>query len=51
MGCVVAITLTIYKERKPCRTFSHAGYKFVMDVLNGHEIRYFEQFKMENMCS
>ena len=37
VGYAVAITLTIYKDRKPCRTSSHIG----------HEIRCFEQFRME----
>ena len=47
VGYAAAITLTIYKVRKPCRTSSHIGYKFVMDVMNGHEIRCFEKFRME----
>ena len=46
-GCAAAATFTNFKEKKPCRTSSHTGYKFVMDVLNGHEIRCFEQFRME----
>ncbi|KAL6345455.1 hypothetical protein AAG906_017174 [Vitis piasezkii] len=46
-GCAAAATFTSFKEKKPCRTSSHTGYKFVMDVLNGHEIRCFEQFRME----
>ena len=45
-SCAAAITLTSFKEKKPCRTSSHIGYKFVVDVLNGHQIRCFEQFKM-----
>ena len=46
-GCAAAATFTSFQEKKPCRTSSHTGYKFVMDVLNGHEIRCFEQFRME----
>ena len=46
-GCVAAITLTSYIEKRPCRTSSHKRYKFVMDVLNGQEIRCFQQFRME----
>ena len=46
-GCIAAITLTSYIEKRPCRTSSHTGYKFIIDVLNGHEIRCFQQFRME----
>ena len=46
MGCVVVVTLTSYKEKKSCRTSSYTWCKFVMDVLNAHEIRCFEQFRI-----
>ena len=46
-GCVATITLTSYIEKRPCRTSSHTRYKFVMDVLNGQEIRCFQQFRIE----
>ena len=47
-GCVATLTITSFKEKKkPFRTSSHTGYKFVMDVLNYHEIKCFEQFRME----
>ncbi|CAL8083459.1 unnamed protein product [Prunus armeniaca] len=48
VGCVVAISEWLkYVDKEPCRTSSHTGYKWVMDVLNGHKVRCHEQFKME----
>ena len=46
-GCAATVKLTSFKEKKPCRTSSHTRYKFVMDVLNDHEFKCFEQFRME----
>ena len=33
--------------KKPCRTWSHTGYKFVMEILNGHEDTCHQKFRME----
>ena len=36
-----------YVDKEPCRTSSHTRYKLLMHVLNGHEIRCHEQFRMQ----
>ena len=36
-----------YVDKEPCRTSSHTGYKWLMHVLNDHEIRCQEQFRMQ----
>ena len=36
-----------YVDKEPCRTSSHTGYKLLMHVLNDHEIRCHEQFRMQ----
>ncbi|CAL2266420.1 unnamed protein product [Prunus armeniaca] len=48
VGCVVAVSEWLkYVDKEPCRTSLHTGYKWVMDVLNGHKVRCHEQFRME----
>ncbi|CAL2240641.1 unnamed protein product [Prunus armeniaca] len=48
VGCVMVVSEWLkYVDKEPCRTSSHTGYKWVIEVLNGHEVRCHEQFRME----
>lgn len=48
LGCVVSVSQWLkYIDKEPCRTSAHTGYKWVMEVLNGHDKRCYEQFRME----
>ncbi|KAM1040629.1 hypothetical protein ACFX15_029381 [Malus domestica] len=47
-SCVTAVSEWLkYVDKEPCRTSSYTGYRWVMEVLNGHPIRCHEQFRME----
>ncbi|CAN6560322.1 unnamed protein product [Malus baccata var. baccata] len=47
-SCVTAVSEWLkYVDKKPCRTSSYTGYRWVMEVLIGHPIRCHEQFRME----
>lgn len=46
-GCTTVVIVTSHKEKESCRTSFHIEYKFIMDVLNGHKSRRFEQFIIE----
>ncbi|GJT02439.1 putative nuclease HARBI1 isoform X1 [Tanacetum coccineum] len=50
LSCVIAVKGIIMgrklkNKRKPCRTSSQMGYKFIKDILNGHERRCYEVFR------
>ena len=53
LGCGAGVhyfVMHVCKEpcrKEPCRTSSHTDYKFVMEILNGHEDRCHQQFRME----
>ncbi|KAA0054070.1 putative nuclease HARBI1 [Cucumis melo var. makuwa] len=48
LGCgAVVHHFVMHVCKEPCWTSSHTGYKFVMEILNGHEDRCHQQFRME----
>ncbi|KAL0545145.1 hypothetical protein IC582_020291 [Cucumis melo] len=48
LGCgVVVYHFVMHVCKEPCRKSSHTGYKFVMEILNSHEDRCHQQFRME----
>ncbi|TYK11643.1 L10-interacting MYB domain-containing protein-like [Cucumis melo var. makuwa] len=48
LGCGAGVHhFVMHVCKEPCRTSSHTGYKFVMEILNGHEDRCHQQFRME----
>ena len=48
LGCgVVVHHFVMHVCKEPCRTSSNTGYKFVMEILNGHEVRCHKQFRIE----
>ena len=47
LGCDdVVFHFVMHVCKEPCRTSSHTGYKFVMEILNGHDDRCHQQFWM-----
>lgn len=48
IGCTMVVSyFQRYVDKEPCRTSSHTGFKFVREVLNGHDVRCHQQFRME----
>ena len=52
LSCAIAIKGIIMSRKlknkpKPCRTSSHTGYLFIQDILNGHERRCYEVFRLQ----
>ncbi|PWA51041.1 hypothetical protein CTI12_AA467690 [Artemisia annua] len=51
-SCAIAIKGIIMSRKlknkpKPCRTSSRTGYLFIQDILNGHERRCYEVFRLQ----
>ncbi|PWA75810.1 hypothetical protein CTI12_AA224800 [Artemisia annua] len=52
LSCAIAIKGIIMSRKlknkpKPCRTSSRTGYLFIQDILNGHERRCYEVFRLQ----
>ncbi|PWA50144.1 hypothetical protein CTI12_AA475930 [Artemisia annua] len=52
LSCAIAIkgiimSRKLKKKPKPCRTSSRTGYLFIQDILNGHERRCYEVFRLQ----